>query len=281
MQPGQPVECSFNVAHDLECVGCGYNLKSLPSNSVCPECGRPVAQTVYPVAFRFTSWSAIRWVRRGLMVWVLSFLVWAAGLIFCTARVSCSGDLRLSARWSLYAVVMDDLAWITESVAVICFSRGIAIQWRGRRRAIVVVVALIAAASCLLDLNYVAFIFYGRGVPSSIISTSVELCAEFGRPLASAAAWLLLALAIRPPRGWLILPALIAMAITCAWPLIGGAINIVRSLLTCDPDLLRLGWTFWAEDKQSLARSYMWMTVAILLTDRALRGGTKQSILTG
>lgn len=233
-----------------------------------------------PLAFRFTRWSAIRWVRRGLNIWVLSFFVWAVGLTICTARVSWSDDLRFTARWSLYAVVQDDLAWIAESLAVLCFCGGIAIQWPGRRRAIVVVVALIAFASCLLDLNYVSVILYRRGVSSSIISTSLDFCAEFGRPLASATAWLLLALAVRPPRGWFILPVLIAMAITCAWPLIGGAINLVRSLATCDPDFLRLGWTFWAEGKDSLARVYMWMTAAILLTDRALRGGKKQTILT-
>lgn len=31
------------MLEDLPCTGCGYNLKSLPLDSVCPECGREVA----------------------------------------------------------------------------------------------------------------------------------------------------------------------------------------------------------------------------------------------
>mgnify|MGYP005843800295 CR=1 FL=1 len=31
------------IADDLECIGCGYNLRTLPGSGRCPECGRPVA----------------------------------------------------------------------------------------------------------------------------------------------------------------------------------------------------------------------------------------------
>lgn len=48
------------IEHDLTCTSCGYNLRSLPRASVCPECGRPVAESVQAAVTRFSSDHAAR-----------------------------------------------------------------------------------------------------------------------------------------------------------------------------------------------------------------------------
>ena len=46
--PAAPVSsgASESVTADLACVGCGYNLRSLRRAGDCPECGKPVAETI-------------------------------------------------------------------------------------------------------------------------------------------------------------------------------------------------------------------------------------------
>jgi len=34
------------ISEDLACVGCGHNLRGLPASSPCPECGRPIRDTL-------------------------------------------------------------------------------------------------------------------------------------------------------------------------------------------------------------------------------------------
>ena len=35
-----------SVIADLSCIGCGYNLRTLPLNGLCPECGRQVSESI-------------------------------------------------------------------------------------------------------------------------------------------------------------------------------------------------------------------------------------------
>jgi hypothetical protein len=37
----------FRIDKDLACVGCQYNLRGLESGGRCPECGVPIANTIY------------------------------------------------------------------------------------------------------------------------------------------------------------------------------------------------------------------------------------------
>ena len=41
-----PVAATIPTEHDLLCEGCGYTLNGLPDGSNCPECGKPVAESV-------------------------------------------------------------------------------------------------------------------------------------------------------------------------------------------------------------------------------------------
>jgi len=50
------------IVQDLPCAECGYNLRTLPTDSACPECGRRIADTL--AAGPVTAW--LPGVRRGL-----------------------------------------------------------------------------------------------------------------------------------------------------------------------------------------------------------------------
>jgi hypothetical protein len=44
------IPADARVADDLPCIGCGYNLRSALANGQCPECGRPVGDSLYVLA---------------------------------------------------------------------------------------------------------------------------------------------------------------------------------------------------------------------------------------
>lgn len=52
-QPGL-VDAEQRLATDVPCIGCGYNLRSLPADGLCPECGRPVPPSLELFARRLS-----------------------------------------------------------------------------------------------------------------------------------------------------------------------------------------------------------------------------------
>jgi predicted RNA-binding Zn-ribbon protein involved in translation (DUF1610 family) len=73
---------TFTVADDTKCVGCGYNLHSLPIGGVCPECSRRVldAIVVNPLTLVDQRW--LRRVRRGVvLLTVLGFGCLVLGVV--------------------------------------------------------------------------------------------------------------------------------------------------------------------------------------------------------
>ena len=64
--PAAPVssDASESVTADLACVGCGYNLRGLRRAGDCPECGKPVAETIKARAGLFGD---AAWIRRMAM----------------------------------------------------------------------------------------------------------------------------------------------------------------------------------------------------------------------
>ncbi len=63
------------IEGDLPCATCGYNLRTLPREGRCPECGQDVRDSILPTSPRFESWKEMRRVRVGAGLLVLSFLV--------------------------------------------------------------------------------------------------------------------------------------------------------------------------------------------------------------
>jgi predicted RNA-binding Zn-ribbon protein involved in translation (DUF1610 family) len=42
----KPMTAATNILFDLSCTNCGYSLRTLEADSVCPECGRAVAESI-------------------------------------------------------------------------------------------------------------------------------------------------------------------------------------------------------------------------------------------
>jgi hypothetical protein len=65
------------IATDLPCSGCEYNLQTLPAFGRCPECGRPIGETLRSLDLR---WAPIRWVS-GLEFGIICILMAHAWLV--------------------------------------------------------------------------------------------------------------------------------------------------------------------------------------------------------
>ncbi|MCI0675176.1 MAG: hypothetical protein L0Y42_05295 [Phycisphaerales bacterium] len=57
------------VDRDVQCVRCGYNLKSLVREGTCPECGAPIEQSLHGDLLRYADQDWLMQVVRGL-VWI-------------------------------------------------------------------------------------------------------------------------------------------------------------------------------------------------------------------
>src|SRR5438876_719044 len=55
------VDADGRVCVDAVCLGCGYNLRTLPEDAVCPECAQPVRRSLVGEQLTF---AAPHWVRR-------------------------------------------------------------------------------------------------------------------------------------------------------------------------------------------------------------------------
>ena len=61
------------VATDLYCIGCGYNLYTLPARGNCPECGRPIGDSLFVFPRPDHTSSGL-----GELAW--SYFAWAAAI---------------------------------------------------------------------------------------------------------------------------------------------------------------------------------------------------------
>lgn len=65
------------VARDMPCVHCRYNLRTLAASAACPECGRPVHDSIpliVPLSYQPLPW--LTTVRLGFFLFAGSFLLW-------------------------------------------------------------------------------------------------------------------------------------------------------------------------------------------------------------
>ncbi len=82
-QPAEPNVASHAldfkgcVAIDAHCVSCGYNLRTLPAEAVCPECAHPVANSIRGAFLRFGDPQWVRGLARGLL-----YVLIAVGSVF-------------------------------------------------------------------------------------------------------------------------------------------------------------------------------------------------------
>lgn len=74
MQPGESAPNVDAVTFDRPCVGCGYNLRGLRSDGACPECGKPVADSLRGDLLRFAAPEYLASLHRGVFLVVASII---------------------------------------------------------------------------------------------------------------------------------------------------------------------------------------------------------------
>jgi len=97
VQPALPdklqLDAEGRIAEDIHCRACGYNLRSLDPNGICPECGTAVGRSVHGDLLRFCdpTWvgrlaSGMNWIVAGIVCHVLTAVLAAsvAGFIAAT-----------------------------------------------------------------------------------------------------------------------------------------------------------------------------------------------------
>jgi hypothetical protein len=127
------------VAADMPCVGCGYNLRMQPANGRCPECAKPVADTM---AVTITRWgpAEIRKLGRSL-AWMAGAMLgmFAASLVCELAGVGVGDQpflvLFLLCMLGIYVVAH----WRATSMAM---ARGDILRWFSRAGIIAALVGL-------------------------------------------------------------------------------------------------------------------------------------------
>ena len=86
----EPVDDQGRLIDDVVCRRCGYNLRSLEADGVCPECGAAVAISIHGFYLRF---APLKWVRRlalgaKLLVASIATMVgWMAMMGFAIAMI--------------------------------------------------------------------------------------------------------------------------------------------------------------------------------------------------
>jgi hypothetical protein len=106
--PSQPAPLKMTnrgqvVADDRPCLVCGYNLKAIPTDGKCPECGTPVARSLQGDLLRYCSPEYVRTLRRGItlvevaialgMLSTLGIFIASAIVVFNT------GAIKFGTQW--------------------------------------------------------------------------------------------------------------------------------------------------------------------------------------
>jgi hypothetical protein len=77
MPSGELVNASGNVAGDIPCRKCSYNLRSLSVEGLCPECGTPVGRSVRGDFLRYSDPQFVATLRTGirLILWGIALII--------------------------------------------------------------------------------------------------------------------------------------------------------------------------------------------------------------
>lgn len=148
------------VQEDLGCVGCDYNLRTRPLDGVCPECGRPVRETI---AFPRLSRSASRWLTSLVDSVTVLLIAFAADLIL----------LRVGGRNDATAIALAMIPWGLTWFGIWLLTRpepGRACDGDGARA---------WALRLLASGPYMLFVLQPRGLPEVVLLLSCTVPAGY------------------------------------------------------------------------------------------------------
>ena len=189
-------ELPGHVDTDLACATCGYNLRTLRWDGLCPECGRPMRDSVLPNDLDFGSYQAIRRTRVGIALWIVALTAPAVGLtVYTLVILNCKplflgspsekafwgGLLRFGAHvwgWS------SSVAIVVQATAVALFiARPGGLGWdrADPRLALVATVSAVVSAACAVLVEAT----YWSGYGASVFPAMMRLVADmtFGASL--------------------------------------------------------------------------------------------------
>ena len=75
----RPLDADVHVVADLPCGSCGYNLRTLSLSGVCPECARPVRQSIAACFLRCADAGWVRQLARGVLLLIVGAVVFLVG----------------------------------------------------------------------------------------------------------------------------------------------------------------------------------------------------------
>jgi len=94
------------VSTDLDCRRCGYNLRSISWQSVCPGCGLNLAESRLPRFVAINSWREMRQIRRGTQLLLFSVVLeWITRIPMSIACLYWLQLLAAGYRWLLRGIV--------------------------------------------------------------------------------------------------------------------------------------------------------------------------------
>lgn len=93
------------LAEDIACRKCGYNLRGLRTEGVCPECGTAVGRSLYGDFLRYCDPAWVRTLAKG-MNWIV------AAVIACVVLGCAGGGLVGAARFMMPRFTVLPLQWI-------------------------------------------------------------------------------------------------------------------------------------------------------------------------
>jgi hypothetical protein len=74
-----PDTTAKTVQDDTSCMGCGYNLRTLPTTANCPECNTPVPHSIKGPWLQYSSLRWLEALREGVAYCLLAYLLFLAG----------------------------------------------------------------------------------------------------------------------------------------------------------------------------------------------------------